>query len=141
MQIILFQLLLLIISIFIVKIFYNKCKTQQLRLIQKILKIVVSLGLVFFTLHVGLLLININEKYTLHLFGFCGTGAILLVASALILELCWVFVGSSIYCYLVHECIILQIDGFFDGYLLESRITVFVIGLFLIINLIRKIVV
>lgn len=139
MQIILIQLFLIVIAAYILRNFVRKGKAQQLRILQKILKIVVSFAMLAFTLHVALLLMNINEKYTLHLFGFCGAGAFMLIAASFVLELCWVFVASSIYCYLVNECIILQLDGFFNSCLLQARIIVLTIGIFLTINLIRKI--
>lgn len=135
MYVIFLQLLIALLVGVIFRIYVHLGKAHQLKIIQKTLKILISVGTLWSVAHVAMLIFGINEPFFEQLFGFSFAGLVLLFMSAFVLDLCLVFKACCIYCYLVSECIILQEQKFFGEYIYEARGSVLGIGICLIVAL------
>lgn len=133
------QILVALGSVFYLQRMDKMGKARQLRMIQRLLKGLILVGNIWSVLHVLLLMYDIDEPFYEPIFGFSLSGLVLLLMSACILDLCWQWKLSAIYCYIVSECIILQHGGFFGFYVNLVRLVVFGFGLAFVCNIIIQI--
>lgn len=124
-----------IASIVVGYIFSNNIASNKMTLLkaaQGTIKAVTSFGVLAFTVHIGLLLVNHEELVLIHFFGYCGLGTAILMLSSFLFNMCTLMRLSILYNFLVRECIIIQDNtDFFDGWLFEARLIMFIIGVIL----------
>ncbi len=138
MYVIFLQLIAAIALGVVLRNYVRKGKALQLRTIQYLLRVLISVGTLWSVAHVILLFCGIEEPFYEQLFGFSFFGLVLLILSTYVLELCWVFKVCCVYCYLVSECIILQSGDFFGSSVNLARAVVLAIGGFLIFGLLNS---
>lgn len=109
----------------------NSSKLSLLRTTQRLITSAVLLGTLSFTIHISLLIFwEIDEIITEQFFGPCAMGTVVLVISSFLFELCNTIKTSIIFNFLAKECVLLKDStNFFDGWLDEVRIIMFVLGI------------
>lgn len=117
----------------------NKSKVSLVRTSQDIIRIATLLGTLALTLHIGLLLFDINEIITIQCFGLCAGGTAVLIVASFLFDMCiWSKLGI-IFNFIAKECTILKLHtDIFNGWLMEARFIMFLSGLIISAGLIYK---